>query len=79
MQDISRRQFVGSLPALAVALPELVSAAPAPVSSARRSLTIPPANEPGQPLVVSGTIVGADGKTPLANMNLSVYHTDAEG
>jgi protocatechuate 3,4-dioxygenase beta subunit len=80
MQNLSRRQFVGSLPALAVALPELVAAAPAPAAaSLGSSLTIPPANEPGQPLIVSGTIVGADGKTPLSSMKLSVYHTDAEG
>jgi protocatechuate 3,4-dioxygenase beta subunit len=75
MQDVSRRQFVASLPALAIALPEVVSAAP----PSRHTLTIPGPNEPGQPLVVTGTIVGSDGRTPLANMRLSVYHTDNEG
>jgi protocatechuate 3,4-dioxygenase beta subunit len=75
MADLSRRAFVGALPALAVAFPELVSAAP----PSRWRLTIPPPTEPGQPLLVSGTIVGTDGRTPLAGMTLRVYHTDSEG
>jgi protocatechuate 3,4-dioxygenase beta subunit len=80
MHDVSRRQFVGSLPALAIALPEIVSAEPRPAAAASRgSLTIPPDGEPGERLIVSGTIVGPDGRTPLSNMTLSVYHTDAEG
>jgi protocatechuate 3,4-dioxygenase beta subunit len=35
--------------------------------------------ESGEPLVVSGTIYGADGRTPLAGSTLHVYHTDARG
>lgn len=35
--------------------------------------------EPGEPLVVSGTVFGEDGKTPLAGASLYVYHTDATG
>jgi protocatechuate 3,4-dioxygenase, beta subunit len=75
MHDISRRHFVASLPALAIALPEAVSAA----SDARSTLTIATAGEPGQRLIVTGTIVGTDRKTPLPNMRLSVYHTDNDG
>jgi len=40
---------------------------------------ITPKDEPGEPLIVSGTIYGPDGKTPLPGVTLYVYHTDAEG
>lgn len=35
--------------------------------------------EPGEPMIISGTIFGLDGKTPLETATLSVYHTDAAG
>ena len=35
--------------------------------------------EPGEPMIISGTIFGLDGKTPLKSATLSVYHTDARG
>lgn len=35
--------------------------------------------EPGTPLVVSGTIYAADGRTPVEGATLYVYHTDARG
>lgn len=38
-----------------------------------------PAGEPGTPLVVSGRIFAADGKTPVEGVTLYVYHTDARG
>jgi protocatechuate 3,4-dioxygenase beta subunit len=37
------------------------------------------ADEPGTPLVVSGRIFDADGKTPVVGITLHVYHTDARG
>jgi len=38
-----------------------------------------PASEPGTPLLVSGRILAADGKTPVEGATLHVYHTDARG
>ncbi|HEU4508175.1 MAG TPA: hypothetical protein VFR78_08060 [Pyrinomonadaceae bacterium] len=35
--------------------------------------------EPGEPLIVSGTIYAADGRTPREGITLSVYQTDAKG
>ena len=40
---------------------------------------IAPASEPGVPLIVSGTLFRADGKTPLAGALVFAYHTDREG
>jgi protocatechuate 3,4-dioxygenase beta subunit len=36
-------------------------------------------DEPGEPLVVSGTVYAPDGKTPAPGITVYVYHTDAEG
>jgi protocatechuate 3,4-dioxygenase beta subunit len=36
-------------------------------------------NEPGEPLIVSGTIYAPDEKTPMEGINLFVYQTDATG
>jgi protocatechuate 3,4-dioxygenase beta subunit len=35
--------------------------------------------EPGEPLIVSGTIYSPDGKQPLPGITLYVYQTDATG
>ncbi len=35
--------------------------------------------EPGEPLVVTGTVYGPDGETPAAGVELYAYHTDATG
>ena len=35
--------------------------------------------EPGEPMIITGTIFDLDGKTPLKSATLSVYHTDARG
>jgi protocatechuate 3,4-dioxygenase, beta subunit len=35
--------------------------------------------EPGEPLIVSGTVYAPDGKTPMAGANLYVYQTDTTG
>ncbi len=36
-------------------------------------------NEPGEPMIVTGTVYAADGKTPVPGVEVRVYHTDAEG
>jgi protocatechuate 3,4-dioxygenase beta subunit len=40
---------------------------------------IPPENEPGEPLIITGRVFKADGKTPAEGMVLWVYHTDRTG
>ena len=37
------------------------------------------AGEPGVPMIVTGRILAADGKTPVEGVTLHVYHTDARG
>jgi protocatechuate 3,4-dioxygenase, beta subunit len=59
----------------------LASSTPTEKESAELSwkTLIPPAGEPGTPLVVSGRIFAPDGKTPAGGITLHVYHTDARG
>lgn len=56
-------------------LAQSVHDAPANAPSTGR---LTPANEPGTPLRVSGTVVGPDG-APVAGASLYVYQTDHEG
>ena len=49
--------------------------APADAPSSGR---LAPANEPGEPLTVSGVVVGPDG-TPVPGASLYIYQTDREG
>jgi len=35
--------------------------------------------EPGEPMIVTGTVYATDGKTPAPGIEVHVYHTDAEG
>ncbi|HEX8846348.1 MAG TPA: twin-arginine translocation signal domain-containing protein [Pyrinomonadaceae bacterium] len=41
--------------------------------------TITSATEPGEPMLIGGTVFGPDGKTPARGITIYVYHTDAEG
>lgn len=36
-------------------------------------------DEPGEPMVVTGTVYASDGKTPASGIVVYAYHTDAEG
>ena len=40
---------------------------------------IPPKNEPGEPLIITGKVFQPDGKTPAEGIVLWVYHTDRTG
>jgi len=42
-------------------------------------ISICPDKEPGEPLIVSGTIYAPDGRTPMEGITLYVYQTDATG
>lgn len=50
-----------------------------PVEEEPWRITIAPASEPGERLVVSGTVYGPDGRTPAAGVTLDLHHTDARG
>lgn len=67
---MNRRQFAFAL----AAAPTLLPAEPA-----TSRLVLVTKDEPGEPLIVTGTIYGADGKTPMPGAKLFVYHTDATG
>tara|TARA_R110002126_G_C10479777_1_gene501801 strand:+ start:3445 stop:4092 length:648 start_codon:yes stop_codon:yes gene_type:complete len=41
--------------------------------------TIPPKNEPGEKLIISGTVYFPDGKTPAKDVIVYVYHTNNKG
>lgn len=82
--------FAFALPALEMGTVSLLGCSQQTRSLARSSSTSDSANvpakvvivsdkEPGQPLIISGTIFAPDGRTPLEGINLFVYQTDATG
>ena len=88
---IDRRAFLRRASSTALTLPliglgvvELTSCASA-TSGTTLSLvggwrtTICSSNEPGEPMIISGTIYTPDGRTPKPGITLSVYQTDASG
>lgn len=56
----------------------LCGACDAPANLLWRTV-IAPQSEPGEPLLLSGTIYQPDGVTPAEGITLYVYHTDATG
>ncbi|MGZ5473055.1 MAG: dioxygenase family protein [Thermoanaerobaculia bacterium] len=48
-------------------------------SSLTSNVRIAALSEPGERLVLSGTVYRADGRTPAANVVLLAYHTNAKG
>ena len=89
--NIDRRAFlrcasstVLTLPLIGLGVMELTSCASATTGTTLNfgggwKTTICAANEPGEPLIISGTIYSPDGRTPLEGIFLSVYQTDASG
>ncbi|MEP6920001.1 MAG: protocatechuate 3,4-dioxygenase [bacterium] len=49
------------------------------MEKASARITLVSDKEPGEPLIVSGTIYAPDGHTPLEGISLYVYQTDATG
>ncbi len=86
----TRREFIGRACVSLAALSVLGCGTERLADVSARSDEQPPANlswrttingkdEPGEPLVVSGRIFDADGRTALSGITLYVYHTDARG
>ena len=89
---IDRRAFLRvasstalSLPLIGLGLVELTGCANATSGTALINsvgswrATLCSEKEPGEPLIVAGTIYAPDGRTPLEGINLFVYQTDAKG
>ena len=92
---VNRRSFLKHASTFALALPSLgtlsLLGCKAQSQLARRSATdgnspnvswktvVVPDNEPGEPLIISGTIFMPDGRTPVPGAALWVYQTDATG
>jgi protocatechuate 3,4-dioxygenase, beta subunit len=79
VKDLSRVLvfvFAASLSLLACNRPAAADRASDPLSW---NTKIVADNEPGEPLIVSGTIYSPDGKQPLEGITLYVYQTDATG
>jgi protocatechuate 3,4-dioxygenase beta subunit len=51
---------------------------PAPAGTGWSS-RIAPASEPGEPMLLSGTVYGRDGRTPVPGVTVFAYHTDKNG
>jgi protocatechuate 3,4-dioxygenase, beta subunit len=49
------------------------------LSSLTSNVRIASLSEPGERLVLNGTVYRADGRTPAANLVLLAYHTNAKG
>jgi protocatechuate 3,4-dioxygenase beta subunit len=52
---------------------------PEPPAGVSSTVILAPENEPGERLVIRGTVYHADGRTPYAGLVIYVYQTDASG
>ena len=52
---------------------------PRPPGNLPSSATIIPADEPGEPLLIEGQVFAPDGVTPIADIDVHTYNTDAQG
>ena len=90
--EITRRNFLKLVSSAAVVLPTIAVGASALLACSKdnalassdekpieANATIVSEKEPGERLIVSGTIFALDGKTPLEGARLWVYQTDATG
>lgn len=57
----------------------LLLAALIPPAQGSVRVSLAAADEPGERLIVSGRVVGPDGKTPVAGASVYVYQTDKDG
>lgn len=92
-RGVGRRVFLGRLAAAPVLLNLACTtrAEPAPLQlnewggaaeappSPPWSIRLAPEDEPGERMVVSGTVYGPDGRTPAAGVLVYAYHTDLTG
>lgn len=85
---VNRRTFVGAMTGAMIFLPVLglniIACNPAAVadrveSTPSGNVKIVSETEPGEPLIISGTIYSPDGTRPMEGINLYVYQTDATG
>ena len=77
MRAISRLAFVGVLLVAAPAWTQEPDEPPA--DSLSSQARIAPADEPGEPLVISGQVFDADGLHAVPNIVVYAYHTDIKG
>jgi protocatechuate 3,4-dioxygenase beta subunit len=92
MDEITRRNFLKLASSAVVLMPTIAVAGSAFTACSkdqalasgetkplRARTTIVSEKEPGETLIVSGTVFALDGKTPLEGATLWVYQTDATG
>ena len=74
------RAWIGffMLPALAAAQVRWPVPPPAPPNTSPEATLVAP-GEPGEPLVIDGTVFAPDGTTPVAGVVVYAYNTDAQG